>query len=121
YSFLSSPFSEAHDIVAAVHVDDFSGDAGAHVGGEEDGGAGDLVDFHVSLERGALGVRLQHVHEAGDAARGQGFHRAGGDGVDAYVVLAEIGGEIADGGFQRGLGHAHDVVARDDFFGAVVG
>ncbi len=34
---------------------------------------------------------------------------------------AERGGEVADGGFERGLGDAHDVVVGEDLGGAVVG
>ena len=34
---------------------------------------------------------------------------------------AEIGGEIADGSFERGFGDAHDVVVGKDLLGAVVG
>ncbi len=34
---------------------------------------------------------------------------------------AKIVGQIAGAGFQRGLGHAHDVVVRHDFLRAVVG
>ena len=42
-------------------------------------------------------------------------------GVDADVVLAEIGGEVADGGFERRLGDAHDVVVRHHARGAAIG
>ena len=34
---------------------------------------------------------------------------------------AEIGGEIAHRGLQRGLGDAHDVVMRHPLLGAVIG
>ena len=54
-------------------------------------------------------------------ADGEGAQRAGGDGVDADAGGAEVGGEVAHAGLERRLGHAHDVVVRDDLLGAVVG
>ena len=41
--------------------------------------------------------------------------------VDADALLAEVHGEVAHRGFQRGLGHAHDVVVGDDLLRTVVG
>ncbi len=47
--FCSRPVkSEAHDVVAAVDVDDFAGDAAAGVGGQEYSGVADFGDFHVA-------------------------------------------------------------------------
>jgi len=65
-------------------------------------------------------VGLEHVAECADAAGGEGLDGTGGDGVDADVFGAEVPGEIADGGFKRGLGHAHDVVVGDDLLRAEV-
>ena len=42
-------------------------------------------------------------------------------GVDADVLLAELGGKVTDGGFKGGLGGAHDVVVGEDLVGAEVG
>ena len=63
---------------------------------------------------------LQHVAEVADAAGGEGLDGAGGDGVDADVFGAEVPGEIADRGFEAGLGHGHHVVVGDNFFSGVV-
>ena len=40
--------------------------------------------------------------------------------MDADIFGAERGGEVADGGLERGLGDAHHVVVGKDFFCAVV-
>src|SRR5690348_4808930 len=90
---------KAHDVVAGVDVDGFAGDTAGEVGGEVGGGVADFSLLGVAVERGAFSVGLQHVGEASDAARGQGLDRPGGDGVDANVLPAEIGGEVADRGF----------------------
>jgi hypothetical protein len=37
------------------------------------------------------------------------------------LLLAEIGGQIAHAGFERGLGDAHHVVVRHPLLGAVIG
>jgi len=37
-------------------------------------------------------VGLEHVAEAGDAAGGESLDGAGGDGVDANLALADVGG-----------------------------
>ena len=51
----------------------------------------------------------------------QRLDRARRDGVDADLLGAEIGGEIANRHLQRRLGDAHDVVVRNPFLAAVVG
>ena len=88
---------------------------------EEEGGVADLGLFDVAVQRGARGDGGEDLGEVADAAGGEGFDGAGGDGVDADVFGAEGDGEVADGGFERGLGDAHDVVVGEDFFRAVVG
>ena len=44
----SSSFSEAHDVVAAIHVDHFTRNAAAGVGGEEDSRRPNFCDFYVA-------------------------------------------------------------------------
>lgn len=109
-----------HDVIAAVHVEGFAGDGAGQVGGEEEGCAADFELVNVAVERGAVGVGLEHVAEGSDAAGGQGLDGTGGDGVDANISGAEVPGKIADGGFKRGLGDAHDIVVGDDLLGAEV-
>ena len=45
----------------------------------------------------------------------------GRDRVDADALRPELGGEVADGGLERGLGDAHDVVVLHHLLGAVIG
>ena len=85
------------------------------------GGFADLFDGHVAMERGNGGELLQVVAEARDAAGGEGADGPGADGVDADVLGAEIPGEVARGGFQGGLGDAHDVVPGGHFLGTEAG
>ena len=63
----------------------------------------------------------QHLAEALDAGGCQGADRAGRDRVDAGAFWAQAGGQVADAGFQTGLGHAHDVVVRHGALGAQIG
>ena len=105
-----------HDLVAAIDVDHLPGDRRGAVAGEESAGRAEFLRQHVALERRVRFVMLQHVGETGDAARGQRVHRAGADAVHADFFRTQIVGEIARAGFERRLGHAHDVVMRHDFF-----
>ena len=63
----------------------------------------------------------EDVLQAGDGGSGQGLDGAGAQGIDAHALFAQVVGQVAHGGFQSGLGHAHDVVAGDDLGGTVVG
>ncbi len=46
---------EAHDVVAAVHVQGFAGYGAGEVAGEEEGYAADFELVDVAVKRGALG------------------------------------------------------------------
>ena len=80
--------SEAHDVVTAIDVDNFAGDAAAGVGGEENSGRAHFIDIDVAAERSAFGVGLMHLAEAGDPASGKCLDGSGGDGVDADFLFA---------------------------------
>src|SRR5258706_11140787 len=80
--------SKSHDVVAAIHVDDFAGHATAGIGGEEDSGRADFSYFYVAAEGSALGVGFQHIAKARDAAGGEGFDGAGRNCIHANVLLA---------------------------------
>ena len=45
----------------------------------------------------------------------------GGNGIDANALRPEIGGQIADGRFERRLCHTHHVVVLEDALAAQVG
>ena len=72
----------------------------------------DVVGVDVAVQRRALLDDRLHRREAGDRARRERAHRAGGDRVDADVLLAEVPGEVAHGRVERRLRDAHHVVVR---------
>ncbi len=63
----------------------------------------------------------QHLAEALDAGGRQGADRAGRNGVYAGAFRTQAGGQVANTGFQAGLGHTHDVVVRHGALSAEVG
>ncbi len=111
----------ADDVVAGIDVMDLAGDAARQVGEEIHRRVADLVDRHGAAQRRVVLVPAEDVAEVADAGRRQRLDRPGRDGVDADVLAAEVGGEIAHRRFQRRLGDAHDVVVRHPFLGAVIG
>ena len=66
-------------------------------------------------------VQLQHLAEVTHASCTDGSNRASADGVDADVFRAQFAGNVLDAAFESRLADAHEVVARNDFFTAVVG
>src|SRR5258708_36208909 len=82
------PGSKSHDVVAAIHVDDFAGHATAGVGGEEDSGRADFSYFYVAAEGSALGVGFQHIAKARNAAGGESLDGTGRDRIHANVLLS---------------------------------
>src|SRR6185437_1854979 len=113
--------SEPHDVVAAVDVDGFSGDAGAGVGSQKHAGVSNFFDLHITAEGRAFRMSLQHVTQTGDTAGGESLDRARRDGVDPNFLRSKVAGEIADGALQSGFGDGHHVVMRDNFLRAKVG
>lgn len=101
-------------------MQDFAGDAAGPRAAEEQAGVADFLRFDITAQRGAFGNDIENFGEAGNAARGQSVDGTRGYCVDADIHRAEIRGEIAHAGFQRGLGGAHHVVIRHDFFRAVI-
>src|SRR5947207_12574828 len=111
---------ESHNVVAAIDVNGFAGDAGSAGREEECGGGADFASVDIAAERSAFGVALQHVAEAGNATGGECFKWTGGDSVDADILGAEVAGEITNAGLERGFRDAHYVVFWNDFFRAKV-
>ena len=99
----------------------FAGNARREVGQEIQPRTADIVDRDVAAHGCVEFVPLQDVAEIADPAGRQCLDRPGADRVDANAFGAEIIGEILHARFQRRLGHAHDIVMRDDFFRAVIG
>src|SRR6516164_4202805 len=111
---------ETHDVVAAVYIDGFAGNGGGEVAGEVECEAADFGLVDVAVKRSALGVRLHHLAQVADAARGERLDRACGDGVYANVLRSEIPGEIARGGLKSRLCDGHYVVVGNYFLSGVV-
>src|ERR1700688_3374253 len=70
--------SKSHNVIPAIHVNHFAGDAAAGVGGEKDSSRTHFFHFHATAQWCAFFVALKHVAEAGNAARSKGFDRPGG-------------------------------------------
>src|SRR5438270_11788143 len=59
--------SDAHDVVAAVDVEDLAGDRRGHRRDEEERGVADLAQLDVAPERRLFGVVLEHARVAPEA------------------------------------------------------
>src|SRR6185437_12230078 len=89
----------ADDVVAGVDEVHLAGDAARQVAEQIGGGAADLVERDVELERRLRLVPLEHGPGVADGRAGQRAHRAGGNRVHADAVAAEIGSQIAHARF----------------------
>src|SRR5690606_6990893 len=80
----------ADDVVAAVDVGDFTGDARGEVRAQERGGIADVLEGGRAPDRaGGLHV-AEDLAETADAGRGQGHDRAGGTRRKASAVRAVV-------------------------------
>src|SRR5215468_895673 len=111
----------ADDVIAAVDMMDFPGDSRGQVAEEVQAGAAHLVRGDVTLQWRIQLVPLEDVAEVADAGGRQSLDWAGGDGVDANVLPAEVGGHVAHARLECRFGHAHDVVVGHHPFGTVIG
>src|SRR6185295_10899554 len=84
----------ADDVIAAVDMVDFAGNAGRQLAQEIDSGAADLVGRDVALQRRVQLVPPEDIAEIADAGGGQRLDRASGDGVDPDVLAAEVGRHV---------------------------
>ena len=82
----------------------FARHAAAEIGQEVEAGLAHVVERHVALQRRIQLVPSEDVAEIADAGRRERLDRAGGDGVDADVLAAEIDGEVANARLERRLG-----------------
>src|SRR5699024_4618899 len=96
---------------AAVDVDHFTGGRGEPVREQGDDGLARRGGVGLVPAQGrTVAPHVLEGSEAGDRGGGGGLERAGRDQVDAHAVLTDVFGEVAGGGFEGGLGHAHPVV-----------
>ena len=88
--------------------------------GDRDARGADLFDRDRASERRIGLVPFQYHSGSRRCPSRERVDRSGADAVDADLLRAEIVGEVARAGFERGLGHAHDVVMRHHLFRAVI-
>src|ERR1043166_4139386 len=109
----------ADHVIAGVDMHHFAGDAAREIGQQEHRGIADFSRRHGAAQGSVVLVPFQHVAKVANAGCGERPNRAGRDCIDADVLLAEVLGEVAHAGFKGGFRHAHDIVVRHHFFGAV--
>src|SRR3984957_18060775 len=93
----------ADDVIAGVDMVDFAGDAARHVGERIGAGLPDFLDGDIAAQRRVILIPLQDIAEVADAGGGERLDRPRRDGVDADVLYAEVGGELAHRRFQSGF------------------
>ncbi len=111
----------ADDVIPGVDMMHFAGHHPRHVGEQVRACLTDIFDGHVAAQRRVLLVPFKDVAEVADAGSGQCLDRPRREGVDADILGAEVGGEVAHARLQRGLGDAHDVVMRYPLLRPVIG
>src|SRR5713101_7754076 len=87
----------SNDVVAGIDVMNLARHAAREVAEEIDRSVADLLNRDAAAQRRVVLVPFEDVAEVTDARRRQRLDRAGGDGIDANVLLAQIGGEVAHG------------------------
>src|SRR5258707_13568335 len=88
--------SEPHDVIPAIHVDDFASDARTGVRSKKHSGAPDFGHIDVALQGRTLSVRLKHVSQPRNATRGQGFDWTRRDRVHTNLLPSQILSEVTD-------------------------
>src|SRR5215213_7341563 len=119
--FSGQSSSHPHYVIAAVYVQDLPCHSARHVREQKERGIGDLILVDVAAKRRVVSHVLQDDREARDAGRGERSNGAGRKSVDANAARPEVVGQVADAHVERGLGHAHNVVARDYALASQVG
>src|SRR5262249_61892537 len=92
--------SHAHDLIAAIDVDDLAGDSCGSVAGQKNSGGAKLGGIATAFQWRALLIMLQHRCKPADATRGQRLDGPGRDAVYPDFFWAEIVGKIAGAGFE---------------------
>src|SRR5262245_8810915 len=109
------------DVISGIDVVNLAGDATRQIAEEIHGGIADFFDRHAAAQRRIVLVPFQDVTEVADPRRCQRLDRSRRNGVDANVLVTQVGGEIAHGRLERSLGDSHHVVMGHPLLGAVVG
>src|SRR5438132_14093277 len=89
------------DVIAGIDVMNLTRDAAREIAEEIHRSVADFLDRHAPPQRRIVLVPFENVAKVADARRRQRLDRTGGDGVDADVLLAQIGSKIAYGCLER--------------------
>ena len=111
-----------HGVEATVHVEDLAADRAREVGEQEAGGVGHRPGVAgVPAERRLVAATRPPAPSKPSMPPGrEGAERTRGDQVHAHAVRAQVAREVATGGLERSLGHAHPVVRRPGHGGVEV-
>src|SRR5947209_15920687 len=102
--------SVSHDVVTGIDKQYFACDCTGKRATEEESGVTDLALVNVATQ-GRNDVHLfAKLGQAGDSTGGKGIEGAGGDGIDANVMLSQFVGQEAYAALQGGFGDGHDVI-----------
>src|SRR5215472_5497315 len=94
----------ADHVIAAIDVMHLAGDAGAKIAQQIEPRAAHFVDGDVALQRRIVAIPFEDIGKVADAGGGEGADGARRNRVDAYVLAAQIDGEITHARFERRLG-----------------
>ena len=81
----------------------------------------DVVDVDFASQRRTATRFIEQLVEVPNAGRRTRLDRSWRNGVDPDAAGPELGREIPNGRFERGLYRTHDAVARNDLLGADIG
>src|ERR1043165_2943436 len=109
------------DVITAVDIERLAGDQFCGIVRKKRGRGTDVVDADQAARR-RFGFRLveQRV-EFRNSRRRACRERPGRDRMHADALGAELGRDVANGGFERRFGDAHDVVVLHHHLAAVIG
>src|SRR6516165_8898688 len=99
-----APAPSSASLLADNDVMNLARDAAREIAEEIHRGIADFLDRHAAPQRRVVLVPFEDVAEVTDPRRRQRLDRTRGNGVDADVLLAQIGGEIANGRLERRFG-----------------
>src|SRR6185437_9938278 len=108
--------SESHHVISTIHVNGFTGDAGACVRSEKHSGGSDFFYVYIAAQWRPLGVSFEHVAQPRDSTRGESLNRTRGNSIHPDLLLPQITCQVTNGAFERGFRHGHHVVMRNNLF-----
>src|ERR1700735_1592840 len=80
----------ADNVVAAIDMGDFAGDARGEIGTQESADIADFIDSDAAAQWRILIDVIEHPAKVCDAGGGQSLDRAGRDSIDAGALRAEV-------------------------------